>query len=411
MSVEVSVTLDGNRCPGGRLARRIRRQGRVQCLAARHGFLQTERQTESAAVQEARRSGNQSQPLEQAGPMEFLGIEDQFFTATFIPDGTDLSLWHWTQDSQHHRRRQAGSRTEAEMAAGTTLAAPLRMRDVCRPEGSGDLSKEKPSLEELVNSAGPASLPSRCFYLQVAASLHSELGLGDRRSYADHQLRVVPAEDEELALDAEDAEGGARNPRDSGSLQEIFDERSAQTEDERRSDGHLPARRHQSVGELPADAVADADLVGAVARAERARSSCGMRPGCGWIHDLSAKDPYYILPVAMAITMYLIDQDDAANDASIPSQQKMMAPHAADDGRVLFPAFERAQSVYVHQQPGRRGPAVLSEPHATAAGAQVKVQEEKRMSEERAIAGKRPTGTEYPAGRCTARPRARDPRS
>ncbi len=43
-------------------------------------------------------SGNQSQPALQTGPMEYLGIEDQFFTAAFLPDGTELSLWHWTQD-------------------------------------------------------------------------------------------------------------------------------------------------------------------------------------------------------------------------------------------------------------------------------------------------------------------------
>ena len=49
---------------------------------------------------------------------------------------------------------------------------------------------------------------------------------------------------------------------DPGPLQEIFDERSAQAEDERRSDGRLPAGRDQSGGRLPADAAAVADSVG-----------------------------------------------------------------------------------------------------------------------------------------------------
>ena len=30
-------------------------------------------------------------------PPEPLGIEDQFFTAAFIPDGGDVTLWHFTQ--------------------------------------------------------------------------------------------------------------------------------------------------------------------------------------------------------------------------------------------------------------------------------------------------------------------------
>ena len=49
-------------------------------------------------------------------------------------------------------------------------------------------------------------------------------------------------------------------------------------------------------------------------------------PWMGWIHDLSAKDPYYILPAAMALTMYPDDQDDAPNvhDRS-GAIQKMMS--------------------------------------------------------------------------------------
>ncbi|HXP71128.1 MAG TPA: membrane protein insertase YidC, partial [Candidatus Dormibacteraeota bacterium] len=43
-------------------------------------------------------SGNQAEPAVQSGPLEYLGVEDQFFTATFIPDGTNLSLWHWMQN-------------------------------------------------------------------------------------------------------------------------------------------------------------------------------------------------------------------------------------------------------------------------------------------------------------------------
>src|SRR5580658_4128955 len=96
----------------------------------------------------------------------------------------------------------------------------------------------------------------------------AQLGMVHRLDDAGHQPRDVSAENEKLALDAEDAESGAGNPADSGSLQEIFDERSAQEKNERRSDGDLQPRRHQPVGQLPADGVSNANLVGAVARAE-----------------------------------------------------------------------------------------------------------------------------------------------
>jgi YidC/Oxa1 family membrane protein insertase len=46
-------------------------------------------------------------------------------------------------------------------------------------------------------------------------------------------------------------------------------------------------------------------------------------PWIWWIHDLSAKDPYYILPIAMTITMYLTTKMTPQTTAD-PSQQKMM---------------------------------------------------------------------------------------
>ena len=105
-------------------------------------------------------------------------------------------------------------------------------------------------------------------------------------------------------------------------------------------------------------------------------------PWIGWIHDLSAKDPYYILPVVMAITMYLIDENDAADDdRSVAAEDDDV--HAADDGGfIFFNLVERAESVYVHEQLDWRGAAVLFEPHAAAAVAK-QIQEEKRMSEGR----------------------------
>src|SRR5277367_3268222 len=100
-------------------------------------------------------------------------------------------------------------------------------------------------------------------------SLRSKLRLGDRDFDAHHQYGDLPVEDEELALDAENAKSGAGNPADSRPLQEILDERSSQEKDERRSDGGVWARGHQSNGKLHSDAVPDADLVGVMARAER----------------------------------------------------------------------------------------------------------------------------------------------
>jgi YidC/Oxa1 family membrane protein insertase len=42
-----------------------------------------------------------------------------------------------------------------------------------------------------------------------------------------------------------------------------------------------------------------------------------------WIHDLSAKDPYYVTPIALTLTMF-IQQKLTPNTATDPAQQKMM---------------------------------------------------------------------------------------
>ena len=46
-------------------------------------------------------------------------------------------------------------------------------------------------------------------------------------------------------------------------------------------------------------------------------------PFFGWIHDLSTKDPYFILPVLMALIM-LVQQKITPSTATDPNQQKIM---------------------------------------------------------------------------------------
>ena len=46
-------------------------------------------------------------------------------------------------------------------------------------------------------------------------------------------------------------------------------------------------------------------------------------PFYGWIHDLSNKDPYYVLPVLMTGSMFL-QQKLTPNTVTDPVQQKMM---------------------------------------------------------------------------------------
>ena len=47
-------------------------------------------------------------------------------------------------------------------------------------------------------------------------------------------------------------------------------------------------------------------------------------PFVGWIQDLSAKDPYYVLPIVMGITMLVSQKMTPMTPGSDPTQAKMM---------------------------------------------------------------------------------------
>jgi len=98
-TVEVAVTLDGKPQPaamawrGGFGDKAVYNAAQLVTVYYKTGGKLNLLQYKKLGV-----SGNQSQPAIQYGPLEFAGVEDQFFTASFLPDGTDISLWHWMQN-------------------------------------------------------------------------------------------------------------------------------------------------------------------------------------------------------------------------------------------------------------------------------------------------------------------------
>src|ERR1700737_77537 len=73
-------------------------------------------------------SGNPSQRSLQPGTLGYAGIEDQFFTAAFLPNGPGLNLWHWGHERDVVAEGNAAKEPVAEMAAGSVAAAPLSLR-------------------------------------------------------------------------------------------------------------------------------------------------------------------------------------------------------------------------------------------------------------------------------------------
>ena len=132
----------------------------------------------------------------------------------------------------------------------------------------------------------------------AAAQDPRQLGLVDRRPGRDPEDRLLLAQRQGLRLDGEDEgdqsahHGNARAPEGQAAADAAGD------------DAHLPRGEGQPARRLPADRRADAvlhrPLLGAAVdgRDENA-------PWIGWITDLSAKDPYFILPLLMTCTSLL----------------------------------------------------------------------------------------------------------
>ena len=304
--------------------------------------------------------GNQSQLTRAVRvPWEFLGIEaTNFFTATFIPDGSDLSLWHWTQNTNIG----GDSQPEAEMAAGPSSAmSPVRMRVYVGPKDLALLSKEKPSLEELVQF-GYMSMIAKpmLFILQwphryipnfgwpiVVFTLALTMVLLPIRVWTFHSARKMHAVGPEVkAIQEKYKKYSMSDPRKKKMNEEVME--LYQREGINPVGSCLPM-----LVQLPILWGFYRMLAGAI--------ELRHAPWILWIHDLSAKDPYYILPIAMAISTFLMTKLTPTPAGMDPGQQRMMMVMPPDDGGNLHQSIERPEPVLFHEQSRGRGAAVVPE--------------------------------------------------
>lgn len=324
MSAEVAVTLDGSPLPvalawrGGFGDKSVYKASQsVSVFYKQNGKLNL------LQYKKLGLPGNQVQAAQQPGPMEFLGIEDQFFTATFLPAGTDLSLWHWTQDHKIVVDNKPETEPEAEMAAGATSGMPLQTRIYVGPKDLGILGQVRPSIEELVNFGWTGVIAKPLLF--IIQWLHRyipnwgwaiviltllinfalfPLKLKSQRSMQ-RMARVAP---EIRAIQDRYKKYSMSDPRKRQMNEEVM--AIYQREGINPVGGCLPM-----LPQLP--------IWWALWRVLNGAIELRHAPWLGWIHDLSAKDPYYILPIAMAGLMYLSTKMTPQTSVD-PSQQRMM---------------------------------------------------------------------------------------
>ncbi|SRR5579875_1248205 len=271
-------------------------------------------------------SGNPSQPQEIAGPMQFLGIEDQFFAAAFLPDQQNLSLWDWTQYHTITTGSKPVSTPIASMAAGNTMAEPLHVRLFVGPKDISVLRSVHPSLSGLINFGWTSIVAKPLLYaLQwtqkyvtnwgwaiVVLTLLINLPLFPLRLMSQKSMRKMQKLAPEMrAIQDRYKKYAMRDPRRREMQKEIME-----------------LYQKHGVNPIPIGAclpmLIQLPVWWALDRVLYASIELRHAPWVLWIHDLSIKDPYYILPIAMGFAMYLSTAMTPQVAGVDPAQQKMM---------------------------------------------------------------------------------------
>jgi YidC/Oxa1 family membrane protein insertase len=323
--VEVSVLLDGKPQPvalawrGGFGDRAVYNAAQLVTVYYKTGGKLNLLQYKKLGV-----SGNQAQPAVQYGPLEYTGIEDQFFTAAFLPDGSDLSLWHWMQNHAALADGKQITEPEAEMAAGTNAGAPLNIRLYVGPKDLGQLESIRPPLAELINFGWTGIIAKPLLW--ILQTLHSKISnwgwcivlmtlviniamfplkMKSWRSMQKMQ-KVAPE---------------VRQIQDRYKKYSMSDPRKKKMNEE-----VMAVYSREGINPMGSclPMVFQMPIWWALWRVLNGAIELRHAPWVGWIHDLSAMDPYYILPIGMTIMMYLMTKMTPQTSVD-PAQQKMMA--------------------------------------------------------------------------------------
>ena len=280
-------------------------------------------------------SGNQSQPAVQYGPLEFAGVEDQFFTAAFLPDGTDISLWHWMQNHNVTADGKQSSEPEAQMAAGTTTGAPLRVRVFVGPKDLSLLEKIQPPLAELVNFGWTGVIAKPLLWiLQTLHSKVSNWGWCIVLMTLVINLAMFPLKMKSWRSMQKMQKVGPeiRQIQDRYKKYSMSDPRKKKMNEE-----VMAVYSREGINPLGSclPMVFQMPIWWALWRVLNGAIELRHAPWMGWIHDLSAMDPYYILPIGMTIMMYLMTKMTPQTTTD-PAQQKMMALMPLMMGFIFF---------------------------------------------------------------------------
>jgi YidC/Oxa1 family membrane protein insertase len=323
VSAQVTASLDGNPLP--------------VALAWRGGFGDTtvyqESQLVSVFYDESGKlnvltykklgvSGDAQQPMLRPGGISYGGIEDQFFTAAFLPNGSSLNIWDWARQQNVTEDGKTSQEPVAEMAAGSSVAGPADMRVFVGPKDLKILGNERPPLEELVNFGWMSIIAKPLLWvLQWMYKYVPNYGW-------DIVLLTLAINTVLFPLKMSSWRSMQKMQRVGPEIRQIQDRYKKYSFNDPRkrkmNEEVMAVYNREGINPMGSciPMVAQMPIWWALYRMLGGAIELRHAPWFGWVHDLSAHDPYYIIPIAMTITMYLM-QKMTPTTVVDPTQQKM----------------------------------------------------------------------------------------
>jgi len=266
-----------------------------------------------------------AQRQRRASNADFGGIQDLYFAAAFVPEkpGT-LTLTDWRLERDVVIEGKPAKQPLAEVAVGSSEAAgPLALRVFVGPKDLDILKAQNPPLGQLVDFGWMEFIAAPLFYflrwiygyvpnygwaiIILTVAINMVLFPLKLKSWRSMQ-KMQRVAHEVKSIQERYKKYGMRDPRKQQMNQEIME----------------LYKRHgiNPVGGcLPM--LLQMPIWFGLYRMLTVTIELRHAPWIWWIRDLSVKDPYYILPVLMGLTMYAM-QKMTPMTATDPAQQKML---------------------------------------------------------------------------------------
>jgi YidC/Oxa1 family membrane protein insertase len=354
VDVKTTATLDGTPLRAG-----LAWAGGFGDATAYHAAAQTQVFTSAAgklnnlAAKNLGKPGQTTVRAPVSGTFEFAGIEDLYFAAAFLPPFTPtggvadlpLAVTGWTYPHETTVDGKTETEIVPQIAVGAANPGPLEMRAYIGPKSIDGLKVTRPPLNSLVQFGWWGFIAEPMFYSLMR--LHKYVS-----NYGWAIVLIT------IAINMVMFPLKVKSMRAMQKMQKVAPEVKAIQEKYKKYSMRDPRKAEMNKEVMAVYSREGINPLGScwptliqmpiwfgLYRMLANTIELRHTPWFGWIHDLSAHDPYFILPAVMAVSMYFM-QKMTPTPGMDPAQAKMMAITPLIFGG-MFALYPSGLSVYI----------------------------------------------------------------